>query len=253
VVVISVDCAFKAHGDSDYVSIQKWGGVGPRSYLLERQTEHLGYVATKAAIKAMSLHDASCPWCRGMRPTAILVEDAANGPAIIEELRRSSFGEWPDGSPIFIPVVAVQPQGGKDARAYAASAEWEAGNIYACQDMPGWPQYLRVMSNFAGEGSVPHDDDMDASTQYVNWRHKRRLGLSQYYERQQAKIIQELVLEDGNTTAEITATNPDGTTIIFDGGYWFSTDRTRKWDGEFWIDTRSGLPIEPEVLTPQGA
>ena len=55
-VVLSVDCAFKSGKENDLVAIHKWVMVGPRSYLLERQAEHLGYVATKAAIRSMQLH-----------------------------------------------------------------------------------------------------------------------------------------------------------------------------------------------------
>lgn len=244
IVVISVDCTFKAHTDSDYVAIQKWAGIGPRSYLLERQTEHLGYVGTKAAIRAMSMHGPECPWCRGLRPTAIIIEDAANGPAVIEELRRTSFGQWPDGSPIYIPIIAVQPAGGKEARLYAASAEFEAGNIYGCQEMPGWPQYFHTIGHYAGEGSVAHDDDVDATSQYINWRHKRKLGLTQFFESQNSRIIAaEALHRQDDAEVEITATNLDGKTIHFVNGAWHSVDRSRRWDGECWIDTSSGLPV----------
>jgi predicted phage terminase large subunit-like protein len=233
VVILSVDCAFKGHSDSDYVAIQKWGMIGPRFYLLERQTEHLKFVATMTAIRAMAMHDASCPYCRGLRPTAIIVEDAANGPAVIDSMRRSSFGRWPDGTPIYIPLIAIQPQGGKEARAYAASAEFEAGNVYGCQEMPGWPMYLHAMSHYAGEGSIPHDDDIDSTSQAVIWRSRRVMGLDEYFRRQQiAAERQHKGLEPPTIEAkQITAVGNGGKKIRWDSVH------------QIWLDVDTKLPL----------
>jgi predicted phage terminase large subunit-like protein len=233
VVAISVDCAFKDHSDSDFVSIQKWGCIGPRYYLLERQTEHLGFVATQMAIKTMALHDKSCPYCRGLRPTAILIEDTANGPAVLDYMRKTTMGRWPDGSPIFIPLIPVHPQGGKEARLYAASAEWEAGNVYACEEMPGWPAYVNIMSSYSGEGSLKHDDDVDSTSQLVIWRSRRAYGLEEYYRRQELKLkIEESAKEVSfDPEQEVTATGQDGSKIV--------------WNPEkgLWLDFESKQPI----------
>ena len=48
-----------------------------------------------------------------------LVEDKANGPAVIQSLRHKVPG-----------LVAVNPAGGKIARAQACSPEVESGNVY---------------------------------------------------------------------------------------------------------------------------
>ena len=165
IVAISVDCAFKSAVQNDYVCIQKWGSVGPRSYLLECVTQHLGYTATKAAIKAMNNS--------GIRATVVLIEDKANGSAIIEELKRDDFGA---------SVIAVTPTESKEARAYAASADCEAGNIFLPEDAMWLAEFLRVTASFPG---VRHDDIVDACTQFLNWRRTKmpRFGLIEYYER----------------------------------------------------------------------
>jgi hypothetical protein len=49
---------------------------------------------------------------------AVLIEDKANGPAIISELQKEIPG-----------VVAVNPEGGKLARAQATAPFWEAGSL----------------------------------------------------------------------------------------------------------------------------
>jgi predicted phage terminase large subunit-like protein len=48
-----------------------------------------------------------------------LVEDKANGPAVIQALRHEVHG-----------LVAVVPDGGKIARAQAVSPQVESGNVY---------------------------------------------------------------------------------------------------------------------------
>jgi len=96
-VVISADCTFKDVSSSDYVAIHVWGVVGARFYLLARKHEQMGFTATKRAIRVL--------W-EEFHPSATLIEDKANGSAVIEELSREVPG-----------VIAITPDGGKVARA----------------------------------------------------------------------------------------------------------------------------------------
>ncbi|NJL03080.1 MAG: phage terminase large subunit, partial [Spirulinaceae cyanobacterium SM2_1_0] len=57
---------------------------------------------------------------------AKLIEDKANGPAVIATLQREISG-----------LIAVEPQGGKQARAAAVSPVIEAGNVWLPQG-PAW-------------------------------------------------------------------------------------------------------------------
>ena len=59
-----------------------------------------------------------------------LVEDKANGPAVLSSLRREVAG-----------LAAVDPKGDKVARARAVAPEVEAGNVY----LPGMAK-ARVMT-----------------------------------------------------------------------------------------------------------
>jgi len=156
-VVLSVDCTFKSGKENDLVAIHKWGVVGVRSYLIERQTEHMGYIQTKAAVRSMQKH--------GRPASVILVEDKANGPAIIEELRADpDFGA---------SVIAVDPQGDKVSRANAASTDVEAGSVYLPEGAEWVGTFVRVHAAFPG---VKHDDDVDALSQFINWRRTRNLA-----------------------------------------------------------------------------
>ena len=85
------------------------GGVG--IYLVDRVKAQLSFPDTLAAIRQT---------CR-QYPSArtILVEDTANGPAVIDTLRHEIPG-----------IIAVQPQGDKVQRATACAPRVEAGNVY---------------------------------------------------------------------------------------------------------------------------
>ena len=151
-LLLSVDCAFKDLKTSDYVAMHVYAISGPRMYLLDRVTEHLGYTATKAAIRSLR-----AKWRNQI--SHVLIEDTANGPAVIEELSREFAG-----------IIAVRPDGGKVARAQAASADVESGNVYFPQDADFT---LPLIQAFAKFPLLKHDDDIDAFTQACNWKRKR--------------------------------------------------------------------------------
>jgi predicted phage terminase large subunit-like protein len=151
--VLSVDCTFKDLESSDYVALQAWGRKDARHYLLRRIKERLNFAATVLAVRA--LH-ASFP-----DAIAVLVEDKANGTAVIETISAEIPG-----------VIPITPDGGKVARAYAMQPEQEAGNIFLPDPSiePGIDVFLSEASAFPG---APNDDEVDAMTQYVNWARKR--------------------------------------------------------------------------------
>lgn len=178
-VVISVDCAFKGLSNSDYVALQAWGIKGANKYLLHRVREQIGFAATVAAVRAMK---AKFP-----QAIAVLIEDKANGPAVIETLKNEIAG-----------VVPVEPFGGKLARANAAQPEQEAGNLFLPDPSiePRIEDFLHEASTFPGG---KHDDEIDAMTQFVNWWRARsnmsHSGLFQYYREEAARAA------DSNSSA----------------------------------------------------
>jgi len=155
--VISVDCTFKDLESSDYVAIQAWGSKGANYYLRRRLKERLNLSGTVAAVRAM----------HAMFPEAIavLVEDKANGSAVIETIS----GEIPG-------VLAVNPEGGKVARAYAMQPTQEANCIFLPDPTidPDIETYLTEASSFPGS---PNDDEVDATTQYINWARVRNKSM----------------------------------------------------------------------------
>jgi len=106
------------------------------------------FTETCEAIKTMSADWPSC--------NAKLVEDAANGPAIMDHLQDDIGG--------FIPV---HPLGGKEARAHAASPTVQAGNVYLPHPevYPWVKEFIHVITSFPA-GSI--DDPVDSMTQLIN-------------------------------------------------------------------------------------
>lgn len=158
-IVISVDCTFKDAAQSDHVAIQAWGSKWghAHNYLLPgRIKERMGFNATVTAVRNMvALH--------GKKVVAVLIEDKANGPAVVEQLQTQIPG-----------VIPIEPAGGKAARAYATQPTFEAGNVYVpdASIEPNIESFIGTCARFTGaEGG--DDDEVDAMTQYLNWRRAR--------------------------------------------------------------------------------
>jgi len=157
-VVMSVDCTFKDLQSSDYVAIQVWGRKGANHYLLHRVKEHLGFSATCSTVRTVRALANS-----KFKPAvnAVLVEDKANGSAVIETLSSEIGG-----------IIPVSPDGGKVARAYAMQPDQEAGNVWLPDPEidPGIEVFLSEVSAFPG---VAHEDSTDVITHHVNWARAR--------------------------------------------------------------------------------
>lgn len=143
--VQSWDCTFKNKETSDYVAGHVWGQKAADYYLLDRHHERMGIVETMKAIQSMTT--------RWPNAHAKYVEDKANGSAVIEMLQKKIAG-----------MVPVNPDGGKEVRAYAVSPFWEAGNVYLPH--PLWKQWSdEILDELESFPNGAHDDDVDAMTQ----------------------------------------------------------------------------------------
>ena len=89
---------------------------------------------------------------RGFMPDAVLVEDAANGPAVCQLLQRQIPG-----------LIAVRPAGSKVSRAHAVAPLLEAGQLGFC---PGNDDLITELLGFP---NAAHDDLVDAFCQGVIW------------------------------------------------------------------------------------
>lgn len=143
VMILSVDAAFKDQEHNDYVAIEAWGKKGADMYLVDLLNSHLSFTDTIRAIVGM----------RAMHPRvgAVLIEDKANGSAIVQILRSKIPG-----------VIAVLPDGGKEARVNAVSPAIEAGNAYLPRDRAFTGEFIDQCASFP---NGKHDDMVDAMSQ----------------------------------------------------------------------------------------
>lgn len=144
-LLISWDMAFKDSEDSDYVVGQVWGKHGACHYLLDQVRGRMGFTATVQAFRALA-----DKW-----PGAVekLVEDKANGPAVIDSLKAKVTG-----------IIPIEPDGSKAARAHAVTPLFEAGNVFipSPQVCPWAADYEAELLQFP---AAAHDDQVDATTQ----------------------------------------------------------------------------------------
>lgn len=145
--IISVDCAFKDAGTSDYVAIGVVGVKGRKRYFLNVVNKHLDAAATEAEIRRQ--RDVHRPVC------AVLVEDKANGPAVVQRLKINVPG-----------VIAVNPEGGKTARMFAAAPEWQAGDWYVDRNAAWTQPFVDQIITFP---NAAHDDMADMMSQAAAW------------------------------------------------------------------------------------
>jgi predicted phage terminase large subunit-like protein len=148
-MIQSWDCTFKETADGSFVVGQVWGRLGADFYLIDQVRGRWSFTDTCTQIKALT-----AKW-----PKAIskLIEDKANGPAVIDHLSSTISG-----------IIPVKPKGGKEARANAVEPYWDAGNIY----LPH-PTIAPWVSAFTDEvfkfPAGKNDDQVDSMTQSLSY------------------------------------------------------------------------------------
>lgn len=161
----SWDCSFKGveqskNDDPDYVAGQVWGRAGADLYLIDRFRDQASFTETCQAMLTMKGKHSGC--------IATLVEDKANGPAIIDTLGKAIPG-----------LLAVNPEGGKIARAFAVQPTIEAGNVYLPDPSiaPWVHDFIEECASFPKGGT---DDEVDAATQAINYLNNHFAGTEIY-------------------------------------------------------------------------
>lgn len=145
-MIMTVDAAFKDTKKNDYVAIGVWGKKGGRIYLVDMINEHLSFSQTVRKIRVLS--------AKHQKVKGVLIEEAANGSAIISTLQKQSV----------MGVVAVHPDNSKEARVQDCSFYIEAGNVYLPRDKNfTW----ELIDQFAVFPNGKHDDIVDMSTMAI--------------------------------------------------------------------------------------
>lgn len=158
--VLSLDCTFKKKRTSDYVCLDAWGAFGLDRFLLEQIRERLSFTETLNAVLDMA--------GRFPNQCAVLVEGTANGPAILDALRR-----------VVPNLIEVNPgPASKSARAYSVQPIAQGHCVY----LPGhWTpkqidDWLKEVTGFPKRA---FDDRVDTMTQALNYM-RRFSGVGTY-------------------------------------------------------------------------
>lgn len=151
-IVLSADPKFKDYETTSRVALQVWGRVGRKKYLLARDIDHYGIVETLAAIER--LRNAWHKPHESLSIDAYLIEDKANGPAIVQVMQKKVAG-----------VVPYPPRGSKEARVIAVSPQMEAGDVW----IPLEPWGDEVIDALCFVPNGDNWDDVDTCSQALDY------------------------------------------------------------------------------------
>jgi predicted phage terminase large subunit-like protein len=149
-MLTSWDLTFKDTDSSDYVVGQVWMRRGSNIYLLDQVRGRMDFPTTLAAVERLAVR-----WPQSLLK---LIEDKANGPAVIASLSRTVPG-----------IVPEEPHGSKVARTQAVSPLVEGKNVWLPnpkRDGNAW------VYGFIDEAAMfpngAHDDQVDTFSQAAN-------------------------------------------------------------------------------------
>ena len=156
----SWDAAFKGTDSSDFVVGQRWAVDGKDRFLIEQERDRWSFTQTVERVKRWETDAVvGSNWVYEK-----LIEDKANGPAIIDTLKSHVQG-----------IKPITPKSSKEARARAVTPEVEAGHIYLPHpDEPGNEWVRDLVSECRAFPNGANDDQVDAMTQVLN--HVRSSG-----------------------------------------------------------------------------
>ena len=146
-IIDSWDMAFKDTSTSAFVVGQKWGAIGVDRYLIKQIRAKMSFTNSCAAVKMLKTAETE----------AVLIEDKANGPAILDALKKTVSG-----------LLPVEPRGNKESRAHSVAPIVEAGNAYL-PDPAVEPWVEDFIDEWCAVPNGEYWDQVDASDQALDW------------------------------------------------------------------------------------
>lgn len=134
------DTAFMTKKESDYSVCVTMGASDNRFYMLDRWKGKVEFPELKAVAQAQA-----AKW----QPHTLLIEDAASGKSLVQELMRDSL----------LPIHPVKVDRDKVSRAYAVTPLLEAGRVSYPVNAPWASDFIDTLATFP---NAEHDDDVDA-------------------------------------------------------------------------------------------
>jgi predicted phage terminase large subunit-like protein len=98
-------------------------------------------------------------------PEVVIIEDKANGHALISELKSYTVIDQTTGKPINTQVISHLPKADKQERLKMVRGRLE-GDYYKIPQFALWkPEYVYELENFP---NAKHDDIVDATSMAIN-------------------------------------------------------------------------------------
>ncbi len=145
--IFSLDCAFKTGQSNDYSVIV---------VISEAKNGFHVRLVSRGRWEFPELKRQAVSLAEIWRPCAVLIEDAASGQSLIQSLKTETR----------LPILPVRPQGDKVSRAHAVSPLVESGRVCVPPEAPWLNDFIDELTSFP---VAPHDDQVDALTQALNW------------------------------------------------------------------------------------
>lgn len=151
--VITLDASFKEGDTSDYAVVQAWGALGSDRYLLEQFRKQAGFTDTLAGLKQVAERH---PLAR------IVVEEAANGYAVIDSIRKNlASWKWRGKLVVQPPRLAGTGARGKTGRMASVQGIVERG----CVVLPAHAAWVGAwLDEVCTVPAAKNDDQADAMT-----------------------------------------------------------------------------------------
>jgi predicted phage terminase large subunit-like protein len=158
-IVQGWDTAFKTGRANDYSACTTWGTAETGYYLLHLWRDRVDFPTLKKRMRLLAEQ-----W----NPNVILVEDAASGQSLIQEMKHMSA----------LPIIPVKIDKDKESRAKAITPIVEAGRVFLPESCPLINDYK---DEFAGFPKAPHDDMVDSTTLVLNYLRHQQINTVAYY------------------------------------------------------------------------
>ncbi len=151
-VVLSFDVAVKPDDTADYTVCTVWGVGRDRVYhLLDVHRVRLPYHSVLALARDLIAR---------YKAAYVLVEDAANGMALAQELARNNS----------YLTVPIRPKIDKLSRAQAATPPFEQGRVQLPEKADWRLAYIYELTGFPG---TRYDDQVDSTSLFIMWAEER--------------------------------------------------------------------------------
>ena len=149
---ISVDTASSRRPGSSYTCIMVWQSDGHDHYVREVVRARMDYVETRDALLELNGR---------YQPLTIVIEETANGQALVSDLKRL----YAEGR-IRTPIKGVHPVGGKAERLAAHVNMFANGRVLVPDDRPMGQVLIDEWLSFEEGGR--QTDQVDATSQYLD-------------------------------------------------------------------------------------